>query len=362
MPAVAIIGAGAAWALGGGAAIGAVVAGTATLATTLTAVATVGATLGAVGAITGNKTLSTVGMVMGAVGGVGALAANAGLFGEAATTESLFGTTASATVQAPDIAADVANSNDLSSLSTLPDLPGVGAETGVTAGTDALSQTGEFAANSVLPTQALDTMTQTASGDAGGLINSSPGGNSLKTIVGQNVDDATNQLVPGSGGGTLPSGSPTDAASIAKAGSPAEPMADGVTAPPPPAVGGSLPDVKIPGQTYVGADGNTYVSDGTRWAPQTGFWGGLMKSPMAQYGMIQAGGALISGLFDPLKPAQVDALNAQAAANRAQASITSQQAANMAGPLPVASRTPGAAPTPPTGLINSPAITGKVAA
>lgn len=358
MPAVAIVGMGAAWALGGGAAIAGVVAGTATLATALTAVATVGATLGAIGAVTGDKTLSTVGMVMGAVGGVGALASNAGLFGEAATTESLFGAS-SAGVQAPDIAADVANSNDLSSLSTLPQLPGVEGAATATAGTDALSGTGEFAAGNVLPTGAINSATETASGDAGGLINSSPGGSGLKTLVGQNVDDATNQLVPGSGGGTLPSGSPTDAASIAKAGSPAAPTADGVTAPPSPMVGGAMPDVKIPGQTYQGADGVTYTSNGSQWVAQTGFWGGLMKSPMTQYGMIQAGGSLISGLFDPLKPAQVDALNATAAANRAQAAITTKQAANMNGPLPVATRTPA----PPGGLINSPAqITGQVAA
>lgn len=342
MPVVAIAGAAAAWALGGGAAIAGVVAGTATLATTLTAVATVGAALGAIGAVTHDKTLSTIGMAMGAVGGIGSLAANAGLLGEAATTESLFGA-ADAGIAAPDIAADVSATNDLSNLSTLPELPGVGSVTGATAATDAVGSTGQFAANSLLPTEAINDATKTASGDAGGLINSPAGGGSagIKTLTSDTVNDATNQLVKGSGGGSLPSGSPTDAASIAKAGAAAP------DAPVAPQVGGALPDVKIPGQTYTGADGVTYVSDGTKWSAQGNFWSGLMKSPMTQYGLIQAGGSLISGMFDPLKPAQVDALNAQAAANKAAASTAAQQAANMQGPLPTATRIQ-------KGLINTP--------
>jgi hypothetical protein len=348
MPVVAVVAAGAAWALGGGAAVAGVLAGTATLATTLTAVATVGATLGAIGAVTKDKTLSTIGMAMGAVGGIGSLAANAGLFGEAATTESLFGA-ADAGIAAPDIAADVAATNDLSSLSTLPELPGVGSVTGATAATDAVGSTGQFMANSVLPTEAIGDATKAASGDVSGLINSpagSGGGASgIKTITSDTVDDATNQLVKGSGGGSIPSGSPTDAASIAKAG------AGAPDAPAAPLTGG-VPDVKIPGQSYQGADGATYISDGTKFVKQDNFWGSLMKSPATQYGMIQAGGSLVSGLFDPLKPAQVDALNAQAAANRAQTAQQAQQAKNMTGPLPTATR---------NGLINSP-VTGSVAA
>jgi hypothetical protein len=350
MPIIPIVAAGAAFALGGGAAIGAVIAGTATLATTLTAVATVGATLGAIGAITKDKTLSTIGTVMGAVGGVGALAANAGLFGAEATTASLFGSDPiPLSVAGPDIAADVASTNDLSSLANLPGLP---ADMSVSA--DALTATGDLAA----PTAALDTATAAASGEADSLINGSGGIPGMKTLVGQNVDDATNQLVKGSGGGSLPSGSPTDAASIAKAGAPSP---GDVT--PPPMTGGAMPDVKIPGQTYQGQDGVTYVSDGTKWTAQTGFFGSLLKSPMAQYGVIQAAGSFLSGAFDPLKPAQVEALNAQATANKASAAFTTQQTQNMTGRLPIASRVTGT-PAPIMGgsMINNAPVTGTVAA
>lgn len=349
MPLIAIGGAALAWGLGGGAAIGAVFAGTATLATTLTAVATVGATLGAIGAVTHDKTLGTIGMVMGAVGGIGALAANAGVFGEAATTESLFGSAAN-TVAAPDIAAEAAAGNDLSSLATMPGLP---ADMGVSA--DALTATGDLAA----PTAALDTATAAASGEADSLLNGAGGGNSLKSLTGANVDDATNQLVKGAGGGTIPSGSPTDQASINAAGA-------GTTGPngavSPPMTGGPPPDVKIPGQTYQGQDGITYVSDGTKWNAQTGFFGGLMKSPMAQYGLIQAAGSFLSGAFDPLKPAQINALDAQAANNRAASAMTTQQTKNMTGQLPVASRVTGTpAPIMGSSLINGAPVTGQVA-
>lgn len=359
MPAVAIVGAGAAWLLGGGAAIGGVIAGTATLATTLTAVATVGATLGAIGAVTHDKTLGTIGMVMGAVGGVGALAANAGLFGEEATTASLFGSDpVPVDVTAPDIAADVAGNNDLSSLATLPGLP----TDATTAAADAVDATGNFAAS---PVSALDTATQAASGDVQSLINGSSASPQIKSVVGQNVDDATNQLVKSTGGGTLPSGSPTDKASIDAAGSGTSPSAASATTPAAPMTVGPMPDVKIPGQTYQGADGVTYVSDGTKWTAQTGFFGSLMKSPMAQYGVIQAAGSFLSGAFDPLKPAQVEALNAQAAANKASAAFTAQQTSNMQGALPVATRTAVTgkpAPLSGAGLINNaPAVTGVAA-
>ena len=52
---------------------------------TFATVAAIGAIAGGIGTLTGNKTLTQIGMVMGAVGGVGALASSAGMFGNAAT-------------------------------------------------------------------------------------------------------------------------------------------------------------------------------------------------------------------------------------------------------------------------------------
>jgi hypothetical protein len=356
MPAVAILGAGAAWALGGGAAIGGVIAGTATLATTLTAVATVGATLGAVGAVTGDKTLSTIGMAMGAVGGIGSLAANAGLFGDSATTASLFGVDPTpAAVSAPDIAGEVPgiSADDLASWAQTPTLPGM--ETAANDVTGAMvGQTGALDATAALPTTGLENATQAASGDAAGLINSpgASGSPGIKTLVSQNVDDATNQLVKGTGGGTIPSGSPTDQASINAAGSGTTPPTTGADA-----LQGLPAKGSYVGETATASDGTEVSWNGSSWAKQPGFFDGLMKSPMAQYGVIQAAGSFLSGAFDPLKPAQVDALSAQAANNRAAAALTTQQTQNMTGKLPVASRVQApaitGAPARSTGLINS---------
>jgi hypothetical protein len=68
-------------------------------------------------------------------------------------------------------------------------------------------------------------------------------------------------------------------------------------------------------------------------------------------GAIQTGGSFLSGAFSTLTPAQVAQANAQAALNNAQAGATNLQVANLAQPIPVATRGSNAA-----GLINSPAV------
>jgi hypothetical protein len=64
------------------------------------------------------------------------------------------------------------------------------------------------------------------------------------------------------------------------------------------------------------------------------------NNQLLSYGMLQAGGSLLSGLTSTLTPAQVTALNAQAAANNAAAALQTQQTANLAMPKSVASSTP----------------------
>lgn len=94
-----------------------------------------------------------------------------------------------------------------------------------------------------------------------------------------------------------------------------------------------------------------------------GFFSNLMKSPYAQYGMIQAAGSLVSGLFDPLKPAQVEALDAQAAQNRAATAVTNLQLTNQQQPLPKATLNKPQVTGAPASLINSPPpgpVTGTV--
>ena len=64
------------------------------------------------------------------------------------------------------------------------------------------------------------------------------------------------------------------------------------------------------------------------------------KNPVVALGALQAGGSLLSGLTSTVTPAQVTALNAQAAANDAAAALQKQQTANLAMPKAVASSAP----------------------
>lgn len=348
MPLVAVGIAGASLALGGASAIGAVVAGTATLATTLTAVATIGAVTSAIGAVTGSKALQTAGLVMGAVGGIGALAANAGLFGEGATTESLFGSADSATVTAPDITPDIgtvdATTPDISA-SLVGDKGGdfVNAINSNTSPATAASQTAQAAAAAPPPAAAAS-----VTGPGGGALTAGKDASvfndgQAEVPSGQTGLINTGAANPVTSTGTLP---PSQVGVPQGAG--AVPTAPGVTTPT--AAAPSAPGVSAPSITpNVGA-----ISANTPNIPpeEPSTWHNILdfanKNPIVAYSAINAAGALISGMFNPVTPAQVNALNAQAAANNATAAQTTQQTANMKQGVPVATRTPAN-----TGLINT---------
>lgn len=67
---------------------------------------------------------------------------------------------------------------------------------------------------------------------------------------------------------------------------------------------------------------------------------------------LHAGGAFLAGATSSLTPAQVKALEAQAAANQAAANLSTQQAQNMASGIPAARRL--AVTGVPAGMINQP--------
>jgi len=79
---------------------------------------------------------------------------------------------------------------------------------------------------------------------------------------------------------------------------------------------------------------------------------------MAAFGMMQAGGSLVQGMFNPLTGSQKAALDAQAASNQSQADLARQRAANIAQPMPAASL---GSPVAVTGLLNNAGtVTGRV--
>lgn len=357
MPVVAVAAAGLALASGGAAAIGAVVAGTATLATTLTAVAAVGATLGAVGAVTGVEELQTAGMVLGGVGGLGSLAANAGLFGASATTESLFGSVAADGLG--EVMATPVNSYFADQISNTGSLINGGMDMGVSGLMNGY-RPGDVVSS------ALPDIAQNTGGNINDIIDS------LAGVVKPVQPVAPTEAVAGAASPGITASdalSATTAVSDTALPSPvAAPSVTGktVSAPQTPTVmKNGIPDVRIPGNTYKGSDGKTYTSDGVRWSPESegGVWNFLKSSGGGALGMgvLQAGGAFLEGAFDDLKPAQVEAYRAQAAANNAATALAQKQLSNMNSKIPVASRVQPAPVTgAPRSLINNQPAMGGV--
>ena len=126
-----------------------------------------------------------------------------------------------------------------------------------------------------------------------------------------------------------------------------------------PAPDGNLGVNPLTGETItqgVGSSGQIVSLPGNGTIDQ--LLGFVQKYPLLAYGAVQAGGSLLSGLTSTLTPAQVGALNAQAAANQAAANQQTLQTQNLQQPrstatlAPVTGR-PNTIITPPTaGLIN----------
>lgn len=308
MPIVPIVAAGLAWA-GAATAVGTLttvgIAGL-TITEGLSIVAAVGATIGAVGAVTGDKGLLTAGMIIGGIGGIGQLAVSAGIFGEGAGATTLFGDAAvpssvAITAENPGFAASAAGSNIVDSFGgtsgALPDVTGGASSASVAGGAAGDTLNDASAAADATRLQAVKDATAVPTEGIG------------VTQKFTQLPVAPVPVAPPLGIPTAPVAPATPSAfdqSITAAGGNVAPVA---------------PTIETPG--ILGSLGNFIKND---------------KSGMVGYGLIQAGGSLIGGLFDPLKPAQVSALNAQTAQQQAQTGITNTQAANIKAPLPVASR------------------------
>lgn len=351
-----------------------VAAGVATavsVTTVLESVAVVGAVMSAVGAVTKNKTLSTIGLVLGVVGGVGALASSA-IGGSAA----LFG---SADAIGSDTATGVVSA----------------------AGSDAAS--GGVAGGTWDAAGAASDAASGAAGAApdvvGGLASGLPEATAAATDPAGSLAGAINPATavnPADAlpGGTAASATPTDQWTLAsESTNPADAVAPGTSGTPAAGAGTTSPPA-LPGQAGPGTTAAPAASDissgvdGGTWDdtpatssssnPLSGLLSFANKNPVVALGAMQAGGSFLTGLTSTLTPAQVSALNAQAAANNAAAALSTQQTANLAMPKSVASSAPvtgapqalvpGAAPSAPTtaqGFINqAPApsqVTGKTA-
>lgn len=352
-----------------------------TLATTLSVISAVGAVTSAIGVLTHNQTLAIAGGVIGAVGAIGGLASAAGVFAEGG----IFGSAAGA----PSAAGAGADVGTLAADAGAGSIAAGTNQVLIDAGLEAGQQSAGISSSVMSGTDILNEVSGavvspgSASAEVGGsLVNSADP--ATGSVVGSDVTPvtATDTGVTGATPGTAsadstavlesqgagPEGVTTSVAAPAAPDAPAAPgtpaEVTGVNNSTSPITGApeNPLDAGIRG-SYAASQkavaiqnlktGPTIYTPGSNSFSDV--WNFVKGNPGALYGTIQAGGALIGGATDSLKPAQINALNAQANANQAAANLSAQQLSNINGPIPTARRVP-------PGLVNQPAVTGQVAA
>lgn len=295
--------------------------------TTLGAVTAIGATLAAIGAVTGNKTLGLIGGGLGLVGGIATMAFGSGALGDVGD---LFGSTASGAGGASGAAGAVDELGVAGGAATgdgVDALGVAGGAAGPSSGSGIVNAAGDLNAAAFDPANAINSSLSSAEGSASGIVTGNQTGSALGRSLSIGGTDANGtNLASGSVAGLGDKAFFSDAAGIHSA--------------------------TIPGFSASAAAPGGILN----WAK---------NNPLLSYGIIQSGGSFLSGLTDSLKPAQIDALNAQANANNAAAALAEREAKNMAGSIPTASVT--GMPVASGGLINSrpvatPLITGAPAA
>lgn len=314
-----------------GAAIAGTVGGIAAISTVTAfeVVAAVGATLAAVGTITRDKTLTMVGGAIGIVGGIGGLAASAGVLGSAAASGApLFGPAPTAAAgSAADTGATFADSLTPATTGTTGGAIDAGTwdtTAGMTAADAASSNTIPFVANG-LPEGQTDLTTLSSVADKA----TDPAA-ALTT-----TDSATTSVDPAK---DLAAMTDPSKGLINQGGAGTDLI------PPPPAPPSNLGAVDpATGQT-INAAVDPVSGKIVTIPDKTSTFGSILKfaadNKTLVAGAMTVGGNLLSGLTSTVTPAQVNALNAQAAANNAAADLANQQRTNLAMPKAVATSAP----------------------
>lgn len=344
------------------AAIGTAVTVGITASTVFSVIGAVGATLGAVGAVAHVKGLQTAGMIIGGIGAVGGIASAAGLFSSAAdagtagiqgagdTTSSIAAGSDSAFGNVTSDAANAATYGPTSAFETTA--PATGAA-GVAADTGPI----DFVNNALAQNAPTDvtTLNDTAENVAPPPVEATNAPKVVPDVTAGSSDingsASDTGLINSS---TSPSGqtlSPTDTTASTQLAT------TNTNLPQPTGPGTSAaPDLsKTLGDVAKGAAGTN--DSGTTLG---GIFDGVLKfvnnNKLVSYGLLQTAGSLLGGATSTLTPAQVNALNGQAAANQAAASLSEMQQRNLAMPKAVAVQAPvtgTVASLPPPGMINS---------
>jgi hypothetical protein len=170
----------------------------------------------------------------------------------------------------------------------------------------------------------------------------SSGTNATGMVVGENPISPPSGTAPANPVPSLPPGA------LTASGGAATPNVQQISG-----LGGPVPNPELGNSTGFMSPGGTPAATSPFSNLLSGIGDFTKNNQMLSYGILQAGGSLLTGAFSTLTPAQVTALDAQAAANNAASALTAQQTANLAMPKSVASSSPvtGA----PAQLVPSPA-------
>lgn len=347
---------------------------------TFAVIGAVGATVGAIGAVTKVKELQIAGAAIGAVGAIGGIASAAGAFG----TGGVFGTGGTIFGGAEAGAAGLAGGGSWADqaftatqgASSWADTAAAGGLSGIDAEIAQWSTYGAQAPGVAGPS-AGTTFIDHINGAVGNEAFDGFGDHQF-TGFGDDVPaatDGTTGTTTGTGGKDplmTATGSTTGTAGVdpsAAPPAPAAPVSGEVTAP------GSEPTLTEQliqgreanasgfgtGKGPLGPSGGSVAPDnGSFWKD---IWAFAKDNKALVGGMIQGASSFLSGATDPRTPATIQAMNAQAAQNRAaanraqaEADLINQRLSNMRGPAPRATRVTGAPQG--VGLINSPTVTG----
>jgi hypothetical protein len=288
--------------------------------------AAVGATIGAIGAVTGDKSLQTAGMIVGGIGGIGSLAAGAGLFGDATTSAAnAFG----GATTAADIPATASASVMNGAGGAVSDATAAMAASGPTSADIIGSVTGNIS----LPGAATDTLASAASAASPTTIT----GNTLSGGLGNNIKLA----VPLADANPTGTGATAESDYLSSLAVPSTNTVNGTPGVPYTPTAAQMANTPIAPITVTPlAQATSAPADPTVFDKVLGAFTTSTNNNLGLIGMgvVQSAGSLLSGATSTLTPAQVASYNAQAAANNANAAMTTMQAANMSGAIPTASR------------------------
>lgn len=335
---------------------------------TFAVIGAVGATVGAIGAVTKSKELQIAGAAIGAVGAIGGIASAAGVFGTGGT---IFG---GAEAGAAGLAgggswADQAFAATQGASSW--------ADTALAAGGGIDAEIAQWssygaqapAAGAGAGSHMIDTIAATVEPPVAAAGSPQPvaAQGTDARLVGQN-DPMLTRAVQNEpvvdvslGAPRTPSVPGMDASGRAPYGVPEAPTVTGEVSVAPGAEANA---------SRFGAGKGPMGPSGGSVSPTDSFWKDIWDFARSNKymtgGLIQGAASFLTGAADPRTPAQIQKMNAEAAAYRAagarstaEADLINQRLSNMRGPVPVARRVTGAPQG--NGLINSPTVTGAPA-